>query len=269
VNGIPGLLTPRVLGKHEGRGNLWQHPVPKASAGAQLVFQEAQARHARNEKEGLAAARSLGLYMVALKGDQMLLTGTLGKRSRKAEARYASPHYNLQCANVQVWARVANLCDLHCGNLISEKQSGGKPGAKAIDLDEALAPKLPEQLTFGNSTDSWILAAMNRPVQRIPAAVRQSLQSERCRVMNSQLRADLGPYLPKADLDQFAESERAMRESTVPDYGQDAIWEQGENLHPENWLLDAMIGFSAHEFGESEDSSSVEELDPPKAREVG
>ena len=272
INQVPGLLLERVFGNMEGRDNMVDTPFAVTSPEVRAILEASVAaiRSAPTGKQDEALEKSyqnLGLFCVNGSQDpaELFLTGTLGKRGMRAKERYTSWNYNLSMAKAQVFCRLIGHPDMHAGNLMYERLDNGLYAARVIDLDEAGPPLNPEDVSPDDPLDK---AHLSLPVVAMPAELRQELQSERCRAMNASLREELKAYLPSEDLDNLARNERELRDGDFPTFTFDHVWTPNQGLQPHAWLLDRMIGFSAHDFGDSEDSSVDDDTDTGVAASV-
>ncbi len=271
VNGVPGLLSRRVHGKPTAHGNWWHRKFDNQTTEAKLALwaldEDSKAIQAcADPAENLHA---LGLVQAVRRPDHVRLTAARGKRSNKAAKRFESLAFNLDMARAQVFIWLANLTDHHPGNILHERR-GKRDGIKLIDLDEGFAPLRPDQLKFGNPEDAWILADLALPILSLPASLKSTLMSEACQLRLARILDEAKGFLPEADLKSLAIRIKWLFNTELPAYDENDTWKVDQNLQPDLHLLDRVIGFSTHDFGESEDSESAEEASSaPVATEVG
>lgn len=261
VNGVPGLLTPRVRGSGLVHGNMWQEPINTNTPAGKMVVR-ALHKDANASKTGqpATAVHALGLTHAFRVKDQVFVTGALGKRSNKAAKRFESTSLNAAMKLAQVFIWLANLSDHHPGNILGN--------LKLIDLDEAFAPVRTDEVAFNNPEDAWILADLPLPVKALPASLAETLKSERCLRRLKRLLVEARD-LPDCDLQSLAVRLSWLLKAAKTEKDESNTWKVGQPLDPLQSLLHRVIGFSVHEFGDSENSESVQDdLGAPVAVEI-
>jgi hypothetical protein len=268
INGVPGILEQRAWGRMEARRSLRNE---KLSANSPVGRMAADALKAgETQLDRLQAVHALGLVHAVREKDSVRLTGNLGQRSKRAAQRYAASEYKVQMLRAQVFACAVNVANLDPEHIRYERRGANQFSLKLVGINEAFAPSHAGDIDFEDSDDAWELAGMAMPISSMPVGMREVLRSERCQDIVSSLCRDLKGFLPPPDLEAFAARMAWLRTVELPELDASHAWQPGDTLDPTRYLLDSVIGFSSHSFGDSADSdSSDDEESAPEARALG